>query len=271
MENRQVSTGAEVDLNGQSQEPESRSGSVQGAGADGRPIDFAVPKATAPRPVPGRAPLDHPHLYYNRELSALDFNWRVLYHAIDERVPLLERVRFLSITSSNLDEFFRKRVGGLKRQQAAGVRYLSPDGRTPQQQLDLIRSAVLPHYETLGKVWHDLKPLLKQEAGIVLHDYEHLKAAQKKKLHTYFQDKIFPILTPLAGSARSVPWIATGSTPTPAGLARSNAPSFHSFITPVFERVPSGNIITDEPSASTSRQRANISSTLSLSPRRSGT
>src|SRR5690606_12231810 len=91
------------------------------AGGDGavlRHPDFAVPKAVAPRPVPRRAPLDHPHLYFNRELSALDFNWRVLYQAIDERVPLLERVRFLSIASSNLDEFFRKRVGGLKRQAA---------------------------------------------------------------------------------------------------------------------------------------------------------
>ncbi len=161
--------------------------------------EFAVPGATSPRPVPKVAPLDHPHLFFNRELSWLDFNWRVLYQAIDERTPLLERVRFLSITSTNLDEFFRKRVGGLKRQAAAGIRALSPDGRTPQEQLQLIRAAVLPMYSTMNELWESrLKPALADEADIHVLSYDELSSAQKERLHRYFQAHIFPILTPLA-------------------------------------------------------------------------
>lgn len=178
-------------------EPAPPNGSTNGTGAER--LQFAVPKATSPRPVPARAGLDHPHLYFNRELSWLDFNWRVLYQAMDERLPLLERVRFLAITSSNLDEFFRKRVGGLKRQAAAGIRLLSPDGRTPEQQLVLIRSAVLLLYQTMSEVWNGtLKPLLKERAGIQILDYESLSARQRKQLHGYFIQNVFPILTPLA-------------------------------------------------------------------------
>jgi polyphosphate kinase len=95
-----------------------------------------IPKAVAPEPVPEDAELTHPSLYFNMELSWIDFNWRVLHLALDERTPLLERVRFVAITASNLDEFVQKRIGGLKRQEAAGVRKLSPDGRTPTQQLN---------------------------------------------------------------------------------------------------------------------------------------
>lgn len=182
---KQARTGADVSLSGD--------------GSGGYMPDFAVPKATSPRPVPRGASLEHPHLFFNRELSWLDFNWRVLYQAIDDRTPLLERVRFLAITSTNLDEFFRKRVGGLKRQAAAGVRALSPDGRTPQEQLALIRAAVLPMYRTMNKVWEDvLRPALIDNAGIHIVDYGSLSDPQKKRLHTYFQENIFPILTPLA-------------------------------------------------------------------------
>lgn len=172
---------------------------VGGDGAAAYEPNFAVPGATSPRPVPPDAPLEHPHLFFNRELSWLDFNWRVLSQALDERTPLLERVRFLSITSTNLDEFFRKRVGGLKRQAAAGVRALSPDGRTPQEQLRLIREAVLPMYSTMNELWeHNLKPALAEQADIHVVDYEDLASAQKERLHRYFQTHIFPILTPLA-------------------------------------------------------------------------
>jgi polyphosphate kinase len=145
--------------------------------------------------VPG----DHPHLFFNRELSWLDFNWRVLYQAIDERTPLLERVRFLAITSSNLDEFFRKRVGGLKRQAAAGVRALSPDGRSAGEQLKLIRQAVLPMYTTMNDVWErSLRPQLAERAQIHVVSYEALPPSERERLHRYFQAHIFPILTPLA-------------------------------------------------------------------------
>ena len=91
--------------------------------AMGRKIDLldVVPRATQPRAFPEQTSLDDPRLFFNRELSWLDFNWRVVHQAHDERVPLLDRVRFISIAAGNLDEFFRKRVGGLKRQVAAGV------------------------------------------------------------------------------------------------------------------------------------------------------
>ncbi len=159
----------------------------------------ALPTATSSREVPPRAALDHPHLYFNRELSWLDFAWRVLYQALDERTPLLERVHFLALTSGHLDEFFRKRVGGLKRQQLAGVRSLSPDGRTPQQQLRLIRQAVLPLYAAMTEAWEQrLKPCLQAEAGVYVHDYADLDARQRRDLHNYFLENIFPILTPLA-------------------------------------------------------------------------
>lgn len=97
---------------------------------------FFVPCAVVARPVPEQCDLSDPSLYFNQELSWLDFNWRVLWLALDERTPLLERVRFAAITASNLDEFYQKRVGGLKRQRAAGVRKLTPDGRTPEEQDD---------------------------------------------------------------------------------------------------------------------------------------
>ncbi len=169
---------------------------------DGRPSDrlsFAVPQATRPRPVPPGRPLDDPRLYFNRELSWIDFNWRVLFQALDPRVPLLERVRFLAITSTNLDEFFRKRYGGLKRQEAAGVRQLSPDGRTPTEQLRLIREALRPMYDCMYRLWREeLRPALAREAGVQVLDYEQLDEAQRRYLARYFEEQIFPVLTPLA-------------------------------------------------------------------------
>ncbi len=170
--------------------------STNGAGAL---VEEVVPHATVSRTVPKRAALSDSRLYFNRELSWLDFNWRVLYQAIDDRIPLLERVRFLSITSNNLDEFFRKRIGGLKRQVAAGVHKLSPDGRTPVEQLELCRPAVLAISQKISEVWEEtLKPLLAKKAGIRIYRYEDLTNAQKQWLRDYFQAHIFPVLTPLA-------------------------------------------------------------------------
>ncbi len=126
-----------------------------------------MPKAVAPRPVPADAGLDDPTLYFNQELSWIDFNWRVLAMALDERNPLLERVRFVAITASNLDEFTQKRVGGLKRQEAAGVRRLSLDGRTPSEQLALLRQAILVMHRTMTATWEEtLRPLLREQAGV---------------------------------------------------------------------------------------------------------
>ncbi len=151
------------------------------------------------RDAPADAPLGHPYLYFNRELSTLDFNWRVLQQALDDRTPLLDRVFFVAITASNLDEFFRKRVGGLKRQAAAGVITPSPDGRTPEEQLALIHDAVVPLYDRLTSFWgEELVPRLREDAGIKILDYENLSSSQQAVADEHFQENIFPVLTPLA-------------------------------------------------------------------------
>lgn len=170
--------------------------------ASAAPEDMAwrlgVPRAVAPRPVPEQCSLDDPALYFNQELSWLDFNWRVLWLALDERTPLLERVRFAAITASNLDEFYQKRVGGLKRQKAAGVRKLTPDGRTPEEQLELIREAAGLMHRTLTATWEQqLKPALAAKANVVICDYDDLNIEQRYMLREYFQTHYYPILTPL--------------------------------------------------------------------------
>ncbi len=158
-----------------------------------------VPHATCPSAVPRRASYSHPSLFFNRELSWLDFNWRVLAQALDERVPLMERIRFVSIASSNLDELFRKRVGGLKRQLAARVTTLTPDGRTPAQQLALLRSGALEMYATLGSTWETmLRPRLASQADVHIQRWDDLDEDEQERLRDHFLAHIFPILTPLA-------------------------------------------------------------------------
>jgi polyphosphate kinase len=158
-----------------------------------------IPRAVSPGEIPPGAELDHPSLYFNRELGLLDFNWRVLHQSTDPRVPLLERVRFLAITSSNLDEFFQKRVGGLRRQLAAGVQTLSLDGRTPRDQLQLISDAALAMHAAMSAVWeHELVPLLRDEAGVVVSRYAELDEAQRAALDGFFREQFYPVLTPLA-------------------------------------------------------------------------
>jgi polyphosphate kinase len=158
-----------------------------------------LPRAVAPQEVPPGAPLDHPSLYFNRELGLLDFNWRVLHQATDPRVPLLERVRFLAITSSNLDEFFQKRVGGLRRQLAAGLHTPALDGRTPAEQLPLIADAALAMHTALGAIWeNELVPLLRSEAGVQVSRYADLDEAQRAAMDRLFREQYYPVLTPLA-------------------------------------------------------------------------
>ncbi|MCB0107232.1 MAG: polyphosphate kinase 1 [Caldilineaceae bacterium] len=137
-------------------------------------------------------------LVYNRELSWLDFNWRVLAEALDDRTPLLERLRFIAITASNLDEFFRKRVGGLKRQLAAGIANLTLQGWTPDLQLRYIAQAVRPMLEAQSTcLYEQLLPAL-AEHGIRIFDYEELSEEQRALLQDYYQREVYPILTPLA-------------------------------------------------------------------------
>lgn len=139
-----------------------------------------------------------PNYFFNRELSWLEFNDRVLHEALDPRTPLLERLKFLAIFSSNLDEFFMVRVAGLKQQVEAGVLKLTPDGRTPEQQLERIRDRLYPmvarehqHFQT------ELRPLL-NTCGIYILDYIDLDPEQRNYLQHYFEEGIFPVLTPLA-------------------------------------------------------------------------
>ena len=137
-------------------------------------------------------------IVYNRELSWLDFNWRVLAEALDGRVPLLERLKFIAITSSNLDEFFRKRVGGLKRQKAAGMANLTLPGLTPDVQLQYISKAVRPMMETQSAaLLDDILPAL-TEHGLRLVDYDELSLEQQQRLRSYYLREVYPILTPLA-------------------------------------------------------------------------
>jgi polyphosphate kinase len=155
--------------------------------------------AVEPQPVPEGASIDHPSLYFNRELGWLDFNWRVLYQAMDPRNPLLERVRFIAITASNLDEFVQKRIGGLKRQEAAGVYDLSPDGRTPDTQIDLVQEKASSMQQKIAEVWEqDLRPQIAEEASVKISTYTDLNSDQKQQLDDYFDDHIYPTLTPLA-------------------------------------------------------------------------
>ncbi|RKT47311.1 polyphosphate kinase 1 [Thiocapsa rosea] len=155
-------------------------------------------------PAPGVAPsipdeidLGDPSLYLNRELTWLAFNRRVLNEANDSRTPLLERVKFLAIVSNNLDEFFMKRIGGLKQQIAAGVHTPSVDGRTPSQQLKECQAAVREFQTEMQRIYSILiSELAQHDIRIVLHD--DLPSDARERLRDYFRANIFPMLTPLA-------------------------------------------------------------------------
>jgi len=143
--------------------------------------------------------LRDPSLYINRELSWLEFNRRVLHEALDPRTPLLERLKFLGIFSSNLDEFYQVRVAGLKRQVSAGIVERTADGMTPEAQLhaitEIVRDLVRRHRRCLHE---DLLPQL-ADRGLVLHpSVADLRREERERLDTYFHANVFPVLTPLA-------------------------------------------------------------------------
>lgn len=139
-----------------------------------------------------------PKLYINRELSMLEFQRRVFDEARDESNPLLERVKFLAIVGSNLDEFFMVRVGGLKMQIDAGVVDFSMDGMTPAEQLAAIRKFAANLLQEACEYWHDVLLPQLNEAGIHVLDYENLGSKQLENVKSYFDEVIFPVLTPLA-------------------------------------------------------------------------
>jgi polyphosphate kinase len=139
--------------------------------------------------------LASPELYLNRELTWLEFNRRVLHEAEDERTPLLERVKFLAIVSSNLDEFFMKRIGGLKQQMGAGLARLSVDGRTPQEQVMACHEVVRDLETRKEKIFQNLISILSKK-DIQLLSYDALTKAQVAELREHFIHNIFPLLTP---------------------------------------------------------------------------
>lgn len=142
--------------------------------------------------------LSGPEYLFNREISWLEFNKRVLHEAFDPRTPLLERLKFMAIYSSNLDEYFMVRVAGLKQQVEAGVTQRSADGSTPQEQLAAIDQHLRPDVIAQHRYFtHQLRPQL-AKAGIHLLDYQDLSRAECDYLHQYFEEQIFPVLTPLA-------------------------------------------------------------------------
>lgn len=151
--------------------------------------------------------------FTNRELSWLDFNYRVLGEARDKNIPLFERLKFLSITSSNLDEFFMIRVASLK--DMVNAKYEKPDiaGMTPQMQLEAIskktHDLVNTQYTTYNR---SLKPMLRQNGLTIIDSYEDLSEFQRNYVDQYFQQDVYPVLTPMAvDSSRPFPLIRNKS------------------------------------------------------------
>jgi len=153
---------------------------------------------TISKPTTSSINLNDSQYYFNRELSWLDFNQRVLHEAKDPRTPLLERLKFTAIFSSNLDEFFMVRVAGLKKQVAAGVTKLTFDGLTPGEQLEEISQRLRPLVKEQSENFeYNLRTELVNH-GVHLLNYVDLSQEQRSYLKEYFEDNIFPVLTPLA-------------------------------------------------------------------------
>ena len=156
--------------------------------------------------------LSDPSYYLNRELSELAFQRRVLHEALDDRNPLLEQLRFLAIVTRNLDEFFMKRVGGLKRQIDAGVTERTADGRTPEQQWRQVLETARPLLERQASRYQEhVRPAL-AAAGIEVVDYGDLPVGERTELREFFESSILPTLTPLSfDPAHPFPFISNRS------------------------------------------------------------
>jgi len=158
---------------------------------------------------PYKIDLDDAQWYLSRELSWLEFNRRVLHEALDERTPLLERLKFLAIFSSNLDEYFMVRVAATKQQIEATVDKRTPDGRTPAEHISDISTRLRPMVVKIHSYFqNELRPTLAAN-GIHLLNYEDLSPPQADYLDRYFNEQIFPVLTPLAvDSGHPFPYIS---------------------------------------------------------------
>ena len=185
--------------------------------------------------------------FFNRELSLLDYGARILALAEDDARPALERAKFLAIFSTNLDEFFQIRVSGLREQMIAGVPGTSPDGMSPHEQLDTIRcrvqGLVARQMQTFER---QVRPRL-HAGGIQIIDWDNLKKTQREQLHRVFEERVYPVLTPLAvDPAHPFPYISDLSLNLAVGVrdpatgirrfARVKAPP----LLPRFLKVPGG-------------------------------
>jgi polyphosphate kinase len=165
-------------------------------------VEEKTPPKKQPKAEPPEAPaetqaidMESPDLYLNRELTWLEFNKRVLHEAEDERTPLLERVKFIAIVSSNMDEFFMKRLGGLKQQVGAGVIQTTVDGRTPQQQIDECAAKVREIEGYKRTIYLQVIEKLR-EHDIAILNYSELDQADRSFLRDYYYQNIYPLVTP---------------------------------------------------------------------------
>ncbi|MEO1909563.1 MAG: RNA degradosome polyphosphate kinase [Paracoccus sp. (in: a-proteobacteria)] len=158
--------------------------------------DFLRSPFPQPKDLPGGVPQGVTR-FFNRELSWLSFNWRVLDEARNPRVPLLERLRFVSISATNLDEFYTTRVAGLRELVREGSTTPSDDGLLPAEQLALINADARRLMAAQQGVWNGLRREMEQ-AGLVILSRQRLTRAEEEFLHHYFQNRVFPVLSPLA-------------------------------------------------------------------------
>lgn len=185
------------------QTPSAAASAAPAAAKAGKPL-ATVSRPAGPAGVPAAAPVsttaEPPTAarFLNRDLSWLEFNRRVLHEALDPRTPLLERVKFLAIFSSNLDEFFMKRVGLIRGDAESGHDSRSPDGRTPREVFAACRQVVVGLQEEQARCWEEeLLPALKRE-GIHLIGYADLTQDERREVDAWFNANVFPVLTPLA-------------------------------------------------------------------------
>jgi len=178
--------------------PRAKSRAATPAGkAPARGVPVGAPDKNADQPVAPDEPLDSPILHLNRELTWLNFNFRVFWQSRDERLPLLERLKFLAIACSNLDEFSMKRIGGLKQQVGAGMHETSVDGRTPQEQINDCRKVMR---DMLSQATDSFVDIMKQLAphGISFKSYDDLSDAEREDVRDHYYHNIFPLVTPQA-------------------------------------------------------------------------
>ena len=157
--------------------------------------------------------MEQKECFQNRELSWLDFNWRVLSEARDKNIPLMERLKFLSITASNLDEFFMIRVASLKDQVNAGYTKKDIAGMTSKEQIDAILKATHKFATTQYTTYNrSFLPALRKAGLKIVTEYEKLTQEQTDYVDTYFKQEVFPVLTPMAvDSSRPFPLIRNKS------------------------------------------------------------